>query len=71
MITGRKIIDITGKKFGKWTAVELAQRCGAKRSARFLCLYRAGVRSANLAPIKKKIKNTECLLKGCIQYGMV
>jgi len=42
MNTGRKIIDITGQKFGKWMVIKLAQRCGAKRSARFLCVCECG-----------------------------
>lgn len=42
MKTGRKVIDITGQHFGKWTVIELASTGGAGKCARFLCICECG-----------------------------
>ena len=63
MNTGRKVIDITGQHFGKWTVIELALRRGAGKCAKFLCVCECGNKAVISGHSLREGSSTKC--KAC------
>lgn len=54
---GRKPLDLTGKRFGKLVAIEIAEHCGSHKPTKWLCKCDCG---------EQKIVDSQCLTRGII-----
>jgi hypothetical protein len=63
MKTGRKVIDITGQHFGKWTVLGLASVGGSGVSAKFRCVCECGNQAIVAGHSLRQGGSTQC--KAC------
>jgi hypothetical protein len=60
MKTGRKVIDIIGQRFGRWTVIGLASTGGAGKCAKFLCVCDCGNQANISGHSLRKGGSTRC-----------